>query len=475
MTSQFKRITDALELRRLGQQLEDLSESADYAPLLQDLEKALPVAAATPDLPLFTVLPTTFEEPARWHDLLSAYPFDDVLADRLFRAGFVPLDREGAEFGVVGDVFPDAVTGRYLLLDSDYATVLLPPEGGPLANRCLEVDALLRYLDHGVEPSAIHSVGAIRGHLGYHGLLTGNYYEPVEVTVSSRGELEDLVARLQGNLADQPQLSVWFRGQTSEYLTDDLTADAERGICPWRSLRDPSLAPSLCRRLTALRDSWREYASFLLEFGRYGTFLEEALDIPAFDARAADDPARQRLGAEWGQLELSGERLDLAEAHDYHFGFRGLQRLFFFQHYGLPSNVLDITNDLDVALFFANHRITDGRYVSVGPDPARVLYMLIVQPGLDHFLDSRDISENFGLLRPLRQSCGLISGASMINRNAYARFVSLRVHLDGDIAHAELTPSHLFPSADEDVFLRRLLEFQEEYGLARIRPFVLAE
>jgi hypothetical protein len=63
----------------------------------------------------------------------------------------------------------------------------------------------------------------------------------------------------------------------------------------------------------------------------------------------------------------------------------------------------------------------------------------------------------------------------MINRNAYARFVSLRVHLDGDIAHAELTPSHLFPSADEDVFLRRLLEFQEEYGLARIRPFVLAE
>ena len=63
----------------------------------------------------------------------------------------------------------------------------------------------------------------------------------------------------------------------------------------------------------------------------------------------------------------------------------------------------------------------------------------------------------------------------MISRNHYSRFVSIRIHLEGNIERAELNPEYLFPNPDEDDFLRRLLEFGSERGLNRVRPFVLAD
>jgi FRG domain-containing protein len=475
---QAKRVLDVLALRRLSDHLDEAVDPADYEGVLRELEPTLPLVHATPDLPLFSVLPTTFEDRDRWHELLAHYAFDDGVLDRLLEAGFVPLDRESAEFGVVGDPFPPTVPGRYLLLDSDYATVLLPPESGRRRNASLERLARARYRQHvpvlDFEESALLSVGAIRGQQAYHGSLSGNYFEPVDVTVSTRSELESVVDRVRENLADQPEIAAWFRGQVREYLTDDLGTEAEQGVCPWRSLRDPSLTPSLCRQLSGLRGSWREYASLLVELGEYGTFLDDELDIPAFDLRPPADRPDERLGAEWGAFAFSVQ-WDTGEVHDYQHAFRALQRMFFFQHYGLPSTVLDITKDLDVALFFAQHRLENGRYVPVGSESAGVLYVLLLHAGLDHFMDSREISEHYGLLRPLRQKCGLIAGASMISRNHYARFVSLRVHLEGDIEWAELTPEHLFPTTDEDDFLRQLLMFANERGLSRIRPFVVAE
>lgn len=477
MNNQFKRVNDALVLRQLKQRLSEASGPGDYKPLLHDIDLALPFLETVPDFPQFCVLPTTFEPRESWPELLRAYSLDDGISKRLLRAGFSLLDRESLEFDVVGDPFPTSIESRHLLIDQDYATVLLPPEGGQLRNKFLPVTTLQRYrpyypiLDR--ESSAILSLGAIRGHLGYHGALSGNYFEPIELTVSSRAELNDLVARLQENLAHRPDLEIWFRGQPTEYLSEDLTDIDSFRICPWRSPRDPSLAPSLCRRLAGLWGQWGEYAAMLLEIGHFCTFLEQALDMPAYAVRRLGAAAPKRPGRAFDPVELAVEWPDNGETHHYEMTFRGLQKMFFFQHYGLPSCVLDITHDLDVALFFANHRIENRRYVRVGPDPARILYIMILEAGLDQFVDSRQLSEHYGLLRPLRQQCGLIAGASMINRNAYARFVSIRVHLKGDIEQADLTPDYLFPRPEEDAFLQSLVEFQRVRGIDRIQPFVL--
>jgi len=477
-SKEIKNVTDAHRLYEFKHRLETIG-LADYASLLSEIETALPVLDTAADFPAFGVLPTVFDPPSEWPNLLSNYPFDNAVLERLLNAGFIPLDRESSAFGITGDPFPDSIQGRYLLLDPDYSSVLLPYDGGQVGNRILAQLTLQRYLPHYPilerEKSAIFSLGAIRGHLGYYNALRGNYFEPIDVTLSSRAELDDLVAGIRDNLISRPYFTLWFRGQVREFITSDLTADASRGICPWRSYRDPSLTPSLCRRLVELWGSWYEYAAFLLEFGRYALFLEQALDIPPFDIRSIVDSPQERLGSEFLGV---GDKLegvyDTGVVHDYHPTYRGLQKLFFFQHYGLPSSVLDITHDLDVALFFANHRVKDGRYISVGNDPARILYIIILHAGVDQFLDSRQISEHYEMLRPLRQKCGLISGASMINRNLYARFVSIRVHLDGDIEQAELDPSYLFPDPEEDAFLHRLLAYQKEHKLNRIQPFILA-
>jgi hypothetical protein len=476
---EIKSVLNAQRLYHLRQRLDASSTVADYAALLQEIEVVLPVSDTAPDFPAFSVLPTAFDPPLEWAYLLATYPLDHATIDRLLRGGFVPLDRESPAFGATGDPFPESVRSRYLLLDPDYLALLLPYEGGQVGNMMLARLTLQRYTPFypilARDKSAIFSLGAIRGHLGYHQALRGNYYEPIDVTVASRAELDDLVARLRDNLADRPDFELWFRGQPREYLTGDLTAEAAERVCPWRSLRDPSLVPSLCRRLVERWGSWREYAAFLIEFYGYSTFLERDLDVPAFGRRPLGETPRERLARSFGGWDKwTMTDLQKQEAHDYYSTFRGLQKLFFFQHYGLASSVLDITHDLDVALFFAGHRVDDGRYIPVGPDPARILYIMILHRGVDPFLDSREISEQYGLLRPLRQQCGLIAGASMVNRNAYARFVSVRVHLDGDIEQREPTPGYLFPPPEEDTFLERLLAFQKTHDMDRVQPFVLS-
>jgi Flp pilus assembly protein TadD len=469
------RVLESVQLFNLSGRLDGLTDDADVPGLLTEIATTLPVAAQTLDRPFFALVPTTFEPRARWPELVAEYGFAEDVLTRLFEAGFVVLDRESPEFGFLGDPFSPSVTSRYLLADPDYAAVLLPHPGGPPGNANLAPLVHARYAEHypivGREPSALYSIGAIRGQLAFNGVET-EAFTPVQVTVSSRAQLDEILARIQANLADRPELTVWLRGQTCEYLTGDLTSDAERGICPWRSLRDPSLVPSLCRHLSALGGGWRDYASALIDWGWYATFIDTEFDVPVSEARDPLDRPRERLGDEWAAVEFTSTR-STGEVRDYHRVFRSVQKLFFFQHYGLPSPVLDITKDPDVALFFANHRIEDGRYVSVGPDPARVMYVLILQEGLDQFLDSRQVSEQYRLLRPLRQACGLIAGASMVNRNAYARYISVRIRLDGDIGHQALEPSYLFPHADEDAFLERLLEFQHRRGL-KLGPFALA-
>ena len=159
---------------------------------------------------------------------------------------------------------------------------------------------------------------------------------------------------------------------------------------------------------------------------------------------------------------------------DYHHTYRDLQRFFFLQHYGLPSNVLDITSDLDVALFFAQNSLQEGHCRPIDPEECNpILYMFLLNKDLDLYLDSAKLCEHYGLLRPLRQRCGLVSGASFGTRNNYARLLALKVSIRQPIEYAQLSADYLMPGPVEDEFLASLLEYCREHGFSRIRPFVL--
>jgi len=304
---------------------------------------------------------------------------------------------------------------------------------------------------------------------------------PYEFRVTKRAELDAIVRGLQTLVAKHPELELWMRGQDNEYLLDDLTEEAIMGICPWRSIREASLVPSLYRGLLGKLSDRREYGEYCLEFARLGLFLDHDLRLTPYSTRAPLDAPEELPGDHWGVTPpFASIRHDAAgnptSVRDYHVVYRALQKLFFFQHYSLPSSILDVTSDLDVALFFARHKVVDRRYVRIDRASDRpVLYLFIVNRQLDLVLDSAKLCEHYGLLRPLRQKCGLLAGASLVNRNDYSRLLAVRFRLEGPILQEEgLQAAHLFPTPEEDPFLARLLAFTSASGLTRMGPLVPA-
>jgi hypothetical protein len=89
-------------------------------------------------------------------------------------------------------------------------------------------------------------------------------------------------------------------------------------------------------------------------------------------------------------------------------------------------------------------------------------------------MSSEKIRLDHELLRPIRQKCGFIAGSSTLNRNYYGRFISVKIYLDEKIDYdSSITPEYLFPSLDEDEFLKELLQMQEKHELEMIKPFYL--
>jgi hypothetical protein len=144
-------------------------------------------------------------------------------------------------------------------------------------------------------------------------------------------------------------------------------------------------------------------------------------------------------------------------SHDYHHAFRSIQNVFFLQHYGLPSTVLDITKSLDVALFFAQNRVSGNRFEPVDEDSNPVVYVFLLVPQLDMFVDSGPLCEHYQLLRPLRQQCGLLAGASVLTRNDYSKFVAFKLRIRRRITDVEVTKQYLMPPLSDDTFLAKLV------------------
>ena len=146
------------------------------------------------------------------------------------------------------------------------------------------------------------------------------------------------------------------------------------------------------------------------------------------------------------------------------------------QHYGIESPLLDITKDVDIALFFAQNMLIDNTYERLKPKESKpVIYVFILNSKLDPFIDSELLMKEFGALRPYRQKCGILSGSTNINKDFYSRFISLRIILDEPIDYNETyTPEYLFPDCKDDLFLKVLKGIQNNIDSQYIKPFELA-
>jgi hypothetical protein len=133
------------------------------------------------------------------------------------------------------------------------------------------------------------------------------------------------------------------------------------------------------------------------------------------------------------------------------------------QQYGCPASILDITSDLDVAMFFTEAQMIDGRVLLTPPSGTRTIYVFIESIDSECFMsEARGIwqsLDNSGVGVPDRirfQRCGYLKGASFLRQNQYANMIVARIHLKSVASLTTLRPKDLFPGRENDLLFETL-------------------
>lgn len=239
--------------------------------------------------------------------------------------------------------------------------------------------------------------------------------------VRSRVDIEGLLVAIRS--AD-PNLRMLFRGQTTEHVIKR-APETSRWLFGEDAVLEPSLTTSASRRHPALEQVLPEWSALL------NVFLVEACGME-------------------GQQEY--------EDFTGGFGFP-LSALALAQHYGLPTSGLDVTDRLDVALFFALMKFDKpaGSYrATYSPETEfknmPVLYLLF-PPEQQQFDYERFRAEGFPRGRPDAQSARFMHMGWGYADNACAEriFLALYLHPDGDYGPIP-SPAQLFPKGADDPF-----------------------
>jgi FRG domain len=273
-----------------------------------------------------------------------------------------------------------------------------------------------------------------------------------------------------------------FRGQTRHFA---LARSVPNPTMSVTGLGEVSLVPSLWRRLLQVRPSsflqfknlskieWSKilYAQFDLEEieRRHQALLDAGEWVYSIsEMEDCSDPLVAAFGKVRGDLLLEFDQHAPALAT-------------LLQHYGLFSPVLDLTGELDIALFFATHAFEGGglescyRFVGTN-DRQAVLYLLKEdRETLTH--QRRRLFEALDPQRPVKQHC-VIAGAAPWAINLPADLLRAVIYLDFDLAEPPgLSTDQLFPGPSEDRFLKALIDqgiphvtsFDRKTGLSNAR------
>ncbi len=253
-----------------------------------------------------------------------------------------------------------------------------------------------------------------------------------------------------------------FRGQTSSY---PLNRERPNPALQVHGFGEISLVPSLWRVMLRKKIPGTLHWFRGLSTFEWSRVIYEQFDIPEIERRHqklldagewiysaqdmadCDDPLLQEFGR---------TRLDVTVGYSMtqEDGFNTL-----LQHYGLYSPVLDLTSDIDVALFFASHKLwtSNSSYEFVGNNNRQsVLYVFRQNKTemLEH--EHERVLHQYLPLRPLRQSCVICrSGPFALNLAADFLIGVIKLDFDHDGARKYST-AELFPGPSEDSFLRAM-------------------
>ncbi len=258
----------------------------------------------------------------------------------------------------------------------------------------------------------------------------------------------DQVRAIAGSVisGDPNTRGVW-RGQTRHHSTEKKgrTKDELIRLYGEDDVDEPSLLPSAARNNLYFPDAFGAWSALL------DLYVQE---------RAREQVARREL-------------LNFVNSYRYRmWGFATAQ------HYGLPSVGLDVTHDIDAAIFFALHTFdtnaegitTVTRAIST---ESPIIYGLGGFTNYELFEDEQLAPSCLLCTRPAAQSALFFStGWGHAPNNAAQRiYVALKL-VGHESWKFDLNPSHFFPSPQEDEFLRFLLDRKNDLKLPVIQDLL---
>jgi hypothetical protein len=258
--------------------------------------------------------------------------------------------------------------------------------------------------------------------------------------------------------------SLLYRGQRCEYRYPHSPRILEE-LGYERDFFMPSLLPSIARDLSDKRSLLRESEKWKKPFLIWLIASTKLCVDPYTIASAMDilrNPNRQQFGKFLRQL-YDGERGHALEEMMQNLLFGGGHEdtlPLVLQHYGFPSSYLDLTDDMEAAIYFA----TAGEETPAGPG---VIYIFANDHnGSDQYLSSHFLFSflaNKEINIPARiknQKAYILRGANARAKNAYGNEVLGKIVIDPNSINAEVDQEDLFPPISVDRLYKILREAQ---------------
>lgn len=285
----------------------------------------------------------------------------------------------------------------------------------------------------------------------------------LEYTVSTKKELEDLITNLELKLNKSCIFKkLWFRGQTKEFFSNRLKETVDTLGIKKQYCQVPLLKPSLGRGIVsnnnfnAVLDDFNNWVMALRIWilsqcphwsDYYGINTYQYNEL----LKNVNLPRIQKYIKE--SLDDIGDILNARMNEDV------IPEILCMQQYGLATSFLDITEDLDTALFFTHMQFDNEskRFFNKLPKTQRVIYIFAECKGTSSYKCSQDIFHLSTLswklaipLRIKRQKCGILTGANNFAFNNYGYRVLAKVFIDNDELISNKTVDYLFPNKSED-------------------------
>jgi hypothetical protein len=134
------------------------------------------------------------------------------------------------------------------------------------------------------------------------------------------------------------------------------------------------------------------------------------------------------------------------------------------QQYGYITSLLDLTNDIDVALYFTQASMDAGRLHKQSPGESRVIYVFAERRSGDFFRHGSELfwgDEGWANSLPPRlerQKAGFLMGSTCRAQNFYANMIVACIYLEDTSIQTSLRDEDLFPGPDSDLLYRTLLD-----------------